>query len=85
MDKETLLAECDFLSLHCPLSDLSRNFIDKEALEKIKEETPSLILLDVVMPDSDGFELLKNESHEYTQKMQAYFYNEFLIYKASKK
>lgn len=37
VDKETLLAESDFLSLHCPLSDLSRNFIDKDALRKMKK------------------------------------------------
>ncbi|MCH5274871.1 MAG: D-2-hydroxyacid dehydrogenase [Lachnospiraceae bacterium] len=37
VDKDTLLAESDFLSLHCPLSDLSRNFIDKEALRKMKK------------------------------------------------
>lgn len=37
VDKDTLLAESDFLSLHCPLSDLSRNFIDKEALNKMKK------------------------------------------------
>lgn len=37
VDKDTLLAESDFLSLHCPLSDLSRNFIDKEALKKMKK------------------------------------------------
>jgi len=37
VDKDTLLAESDFLSLHCPLSDLSRNFIDKEALSKMKK------------------------------------------------
>lgn len=36
VDKDTLLAESDFLSLHCPLSDLSRNFIDWEALKKMK-------------------------------------------------
>ncbi|MBQ8846283.1 MAG: D-2-hydroxyacid dehydrogenase [Lachnospiraceae bacterium] len=36
VDKDTLLRESDFLSLHCPLSDLSRNFIDKEALVKMK-------------------------------------------------
>lgn len=36
VDKDTLLAESDFLSLHCPLSDLSRNFIDREALQKMK-------------------------------------------------
>lgn len=37
VDKDTLLAESDFLSLHCPLSDLSRNFIDREALKKMKK------------------------------------------------
>ena len=37
VDKDTLLAESDFLSLHCPLSDLSLNFIDGEALKKMKK------------------------------------------------
>lgn len=36
VDKDTLLRESDFLSLHCPLSELSRNFIDREALGKMK-------------------------------------------------
>ncbi len=44
VDKETLLAESDFLSLHCPLSDLSRNFIDIDALKKMKK---SAILINV--------------------------------------
>ena len=34
---ERLLAEADVLSLHCPLSDLSRNLIDKEAFSKMKK------------------------------------------------
>ncbi len=37
VDKDTLFRESDFLSLHCPLSDLSRNFIDAEALKKMKK------------------------------------------------
>ncbi len=37
VDKDTLLSESDFLSLHCPLSDLSRNFIDADALKKMKK------------------------------------------------
>lgn len=37
VDKGTLLAESDVLSLHCPLSGLSRNFIDGEALKKMKK------------------------------------------------
>lgn len=37
VDKDTLLAESDYLSLHCPLSDISKNFIDAEALKKMKK------------------------------------------------
>lgn len=37
VDKDTLLIESDFLSLHCPLSDLTRNFIDRDALQKMKK------------------------------------------------
>ncbi len=36
VDKDTLLGESDYLSLHCPLSDLTRNLIDGEALRKMK-------------------------------------------------
>ncbi len=44
VDKDTLLAESDFLSLHCPLSDLSRNFIDGKAFGKMKK---SAVLINV--------------------------------------
>ncbi len=60
VDKETLLAESDFLSLHCPLSDLSRNFIDADALKKMKK---SAILINVargsVVNNRDLYEALK--------------------------
>ena len=59
MDKDTLLAESDFLSLHCPLSDLTRNFIDREALRKMKK---SAILINVargpVVNNTDLYEAL---------------------------
>ncbi len=44
VDKNALLAQSDILSLHCPLSDLSRNFIDAQALKKMK---PAAILVNV--------------------------------------
>lgn len=44
VDKDTLLGESDFLSLHCPLSPQSRNYIDREALNKMKK---TAILLNV--------------------------------------
>lgn len=41
---DTLLAESDYLSLHCPLSDLTRNLIDAKALSRMKK---SAILINV--------------------------------------
>ena len=56
---DTLLKEADFLSLHCPLSDRTRNLIDIEALKKMKE---SAILINVargpVVNDGDLYEAL---------------------------
>lgn len=61
VDKNTLLRESDFLSLHCPLSDLSRNFIDKEALAKMK---PTAYLVNVargpVVNNTDLYEALES-------------------------
>lgn len=36
VDKEELLGQSDVLSLHCPLSELSRHFIDERALAQMK-------------------------------------------------
>ena len=62
VDFETLLKESDILSLHCPLSDLSRNLIDKEALRKMKK---SAILVNVargpVVNNADLYEALIND------------------------
>lgn len=59
VDKETLLKESDFLSLHCPLSDLSRNFIDRDALKKMKK---TAVLINVargpVVNNSDLYDAL---------------------------
>lgn len=44
VDKDTLLRESDILSLHCPLSDLSRDFIDAYGLKKMKK---SAVLVNV--------------------------------------
>jgi two-component system alkaline phosphatase synthesis response regulator PhoP/two-component system response regulator VicR len=35
-------------------------FDGREALEKVKSEKPDLVVLDVMMPYMDGFEVLKN-------------------------
>lgn len=44
VDFDTLLTESDFLSLHCPLSELTMNLIDEAALKKMKK---TAILLNV--------------------------------------
>ncbi|MCM1217767.1 MAG: D-2-hydroxyacid dehydrogenase [Lachnospiraceae bacterium] len=60
VDKDTLLKESDYLSLHCPLSDLSRNFIDGAALKKMKN---TAILINVargqVVNNHDLYEALE--------------------------
>ncbi len=59
VDMDTLLRESDFLSLHCPLSDLTRNLIDREALRKMKK---TAILINVargqVVNNTDLYEAL---------------------------
>ncbi len=42
VDKKSLLAESDFLSLHCPLTPETRHFIDSHALQAMK---PTSILV----------------------------------------
>ena len=60
VDRDTLLQESDFLSLHCPLSVLSRNFIDAAALKKMKK---TAVLINVargaVVNNRDLYEALE--------------------------
>ena len=62
VDFETLLAQSDFLSLHCPLSGLTRDLINLEALKKMKK---SAILINVargpVVNDADLYTALTEE------------------------
>lgn len=61
VDMDTLLRESDVLSLHCPLSDLTRNLIDAAALSKMKK---SAILINVargkVVNNTDLYNALIN-------------------------
>lgn len=61
VDFDTLLKESDILSLHCPLSELTRNLINRDALSKMKK---TAILINVargpVVHDADLYEALKN-------------------------
>lgn len=44
VDFDTLLKESDFISVHCPLSDLTKDLIDFDAMKKMKN---SAVLLNV--------------------------------------
>ena len=59
VDKQTLLEQSDILSLHCPLTDLSRDFIDAQALKRMKK---SAVLVNVargpVVNNRDLYEAL---------------------------
>ena len=60
VDFDTLLAESDYLSLHCPLSNLTRDLINGEALSKMRK---SAILINVargpVVNNRDLYEALE--------------------------
>lgn len=62
VDFDTLLKESDVLSLHCPLSDRTRNLIDIQALQKMK---PTAILINVargaVVNDQDLYTALTTD------------------------
>ncbi|MBR7161212.1 MAG: D-2-hydroxyacid dehydrogenase, partial [Clostridia bacterium] len=42
VDTDTLLAESDYLTLHCPLTDETRGFINRDAIAKMK---PSAVII----------------------------------------
>lgn len=60
VDFDTLLSTSDFLSIHCPLSDLTKDFIDYEAMKKMKN---TALLLNVargpVVNNSDLYQALQ--------------------------
>lgn len=62
VDFDTLLKEADFISLHCPLTDKTRNLIDKDALDKMKK---TAILINVargpIVNTQDLYEALMEE------------------------
>ena len=61
VDFDTVLKESDFLSIHCPLSDLSRGLIDAAALKKMKK---TAVLINVargpIVKQQDLYDALVN-------------------------
>lgn len=62
VDFDTLLKESDILSIHCPLTERTRNLIDLDALKKMKKEA---VLLNVargpVVNDADLYKALTED------------------------
>ena len=62
VDLDILLKESDILSIHCPLTDRTRNLINKNTLAKMKK---TAILINVargpVVNDEDLYEALQND------------------------
>lgn len=59
VDDEERMVRFIRLNLEHDGFQVSEAFNGKEALQKIRDVTPDLILLDVMMPDIDGFEVLE--------------------------
>lgn len=49
--------------------DVSLAYDGEEGLEKIKEEKPDLILLDIIMPKKGGFEVLEEMQKDEEMRM----------------
>jgi len=59
VDDEERMVRFIRLNLEHDGFQVSEAFNGKEAIQKIRDVTPDLILLDVMMPDIDGFEVLE--------------------------
>lgn len=61
VDFESLLKESDFLSLHCPLNDATRNLINMEAMKKMKSTSYIInVARGKVVNNTDLYEALTN-------------------------
>ena len=58
-DKDTVEVFCEYLEIK-DIEVLGRGHNGKEAVELFKEKNPEIVLLDVMMPEYDGFFGLKN-------------------------
>ena len=58
-DRDTVEVFCEYLAIK-NIEVLGRGYNGKEAIQLYKEKKPEIVLLDVMMPEYDGFFGLKN-------------------------
>ena len=58
-DKDTVEVFCEYLGIK-NIDVVGRGFNGKDAVELFEEHKPDVVLLDVMMPDYDGFYGLRN-------------------------
>ena len=58
-DRDTVEVFCEYLAIK-DIEVLGRGYDGKTAVELYKQHTPDVVLLDVMMPDYDGFYGLEN-------------------------
>ena len=58
-DRDTVEVFCEYLAIK-DIEVLGRGYDGKTAVELYKKHTPDVVLLDVMMPDYDGFYGLEN-------------------------
>ncbi len=66
LDDEREIAEVIALYLRNEGYEVELAFTGREALRKVEAESPVLALLDVMLPDIDGFQILKKIREKYT-------------------
>ncbi len=59
VDDSALVAEAVKTKLEASNYDVSLAYSGEEALDKVKEDVPDLMILDVYMPGIDGFEVCR--------------------------
>lgn len=68
VDDDTDLVEALSMKLESENFDVAKAYDGIEGFEKIKEQRPALVILDVMMPRKDGFQLCDELKNDETYK-----------------
>jgi DNA-binding response OmpR family regulator len=75
IDDEEEMAEMVSMSLTAAGYEMATAITSQEGLEKAKAEKPDVILLDIMMPEMDGYEICRRlKNHEETKNIPVVFF-----------